>query len=113
MATIFSKIIAKEIPAKILFEDDKILAFHDVQPQAPHHFLIIPKKEIPSLNEATAEDQLVLGYMLVKAGALAREMGIAEDGYRVVINTGAHGGQTVFHLHIHVLGGRHFKWPPG
>lgn len=113
MATIFSKIINKEIPAKIIFEDEKVIAFHDVNPQAPQHFLIIPKKEIPRLSDASPADQSLLGYMLVKAADLARELGLSEDGYRLVINNGDNGGQTVFHLHMHILGGRPLQWPPG
>lgn len=113
MATIFSKIIAKEIPAKIVFEDDKCLAFHDVNPQAPTHILIIPKKEIRSMAEVTPEDAAVLGHMMVKASDIARELGIAERGFRLVVNTNQWGGQTVYHLHIHLMSGRAFKWPPG
>lgn len=113
MSTIFTKIINREIPAKIIFEDDRVLAFQDIGPQAPTHFLIIPKKEIRSLNEATAHDKELLGHMLVSATQIARDLGVADDGYRVVINTGTHGGQTVFHLHMHLLAGRPLKWPPG
>ncbi len=113
MATIFSKIIAKEIPAKIVFEDDKCLAFHDVNPQAPTHILIIPKKEIRSMAEVTSEDAAILGHMMVKASDIAREIGIADRGYRLVVNTNQWGGQTVYHLHIHLMSGRAFSWPPG
>ena len=113
MATIFSKIIAKEIPAKIVFEDEKCLAFHDINPQAPTHILIIPKKEIRSMAEVTPEDSALLGHMMSKAADIAREIGVAERGYRLVVNTNQWGGQTVYHLHIHLLSGRAFKWPPG
>ena len=111
--TIFKKIIDKEIPAKIVHEDDLCIAFRDIQAQAPTHILIIPKKEIRSMAEVTADDEKVLGHMLVKASAIARQEGIADDGYRIVINTNDNGGQTVFHLHMHILGGRHMTWPPG
>lgn len=104
--TIFSKIIRKEVPADILYEDELCLAFRDIQPQAPKHFLMIPKKEIPSLAEARAEDQALLGHLLLKISELAVKEGVAEQGYRVITNTRAYGGQTVNHLHFHVLGGR-------
>lgn len=110
--TIFSKIINKEIPAKIVFEDDQCLAFHDVNPQAPTHILLIPKKPIKSMAEVTDEDEKLLGSLMVKASQIAQEQGL-ENGYRLVINTRADGGQTVDHLHIHILGKRHMKWPPG
>lgn len=113
MATIFSKIIAKEIPAKIVYEDEKCLAFHDVNPQAPTHILIIPKKEIRSMAEVTPEDAAILGHMMLKASDIAREIGVADRGYRLVVNTNQWGGQTVYHLHIHLMSGRAFKWPPG
>lgn len=110
--TIFKRIIDKEIPAKIVHEDDLCLAFHDVNPQAPTHVLIIPKREIPSLAHVTGDDQSVLGHLLLTATKLAKQLGLA-DGYRVVINSGRHGGQTVDHLHLHLLGGRAMSWPPG
>jgi histidine triad (HIT) family protein len=113
MSTIFKKIIDKEIPAKIVYEDDLCLAFKDVNPQAPTHIILIPKKEIRSLAEVTAKDKELLGHMLVKCSELARELEVSEKGYRVVINTGAWGGQTVFHLHMHLLSGRALTWPPG
>lgn len=111
--TIFKKIIDKEIPAQILYEDELCMAFRDIHAQAPTHILIIPKKEIRSMVEVTSEDERVLGHMLVKASMIARQEGIADDGYRIVINTGDNGGQTVFHLHMHILGGRSLTWPPG
>lgn len=110
--TIFKRIIDKEIPAKIIHEDDHCLAFHDVNPQAPTHVLVIPKKEIPSLAQLAAEDQALLGHLLLVVQKLASDLGLA-NGYRVVINCGADGGQSVDHLHLHLLGGRQLKWPPG
>ncbi len=111
--TVFKKIINKEIPAQIVHEDDLCLAFRDIQAQAPTHILVIPKKEIRSMAEVTPEDQAVLGHMLVKVSEIARQEGLAGDGYRVVINTNENGGQSVFHLHMHILGGRRLTWPPG
>lgn len=110
--TIFKRIIDKEIPANVVYEDDRCLAFHDVSPQAPVHFLVIPRKEIPSLADAAAEDAPLLGHLLSTAGRLAAQLGLAE-GYRVVINCGPDGGQSVDHLHLHVLGKRRLGWPPG
>ncbi|MEB3267868.1 MAG: histidine triad nucleotide-binding protein [Leptolyngbya sp.] len=111
--TIFGKIIRREISADIVHEDDVCLAFRDVSPQAPTHVLVIPKKPIPKLADAGPEDKEILGHMLLTVKDLAEGLGIAEDGYRVVINTGQNGGQTVFHLHMHLLGGRSLQWPPG
>ncbi|MEL6402423.1 MAG: histidine triad nucleotide-binding protein [Cyanobacteria bacterium J06607_6] len=111
--TIFGKIIRREIPADIVYEDDLCLAFRDITPQAPTHVLVIPKKPIPKLADAAAEDKELLGHMLLAVKSLAEQLGIAEEGYRVVINTGTDGGQTVFHLHMHLLGGRSLQWPPG
>jgi len=110
--TIFKRIIDKEIPAKILFEDGLCLAFQDVNPQAPVHVLLIPKKEIASLNDPDAEDLMVLGHLLMTVPRIAEQLGLAR-GYRVVINCGADAGQTVPHLHLHILGGRELAWPPG
>lgn len=110
--TIFSKIIRREIPANIVYEDDLALAFTDVNPQAPVHILVIPKKPIVNLATAEPEDQALLGHLLLIVQKVAAEAGL-ENGYRVVMNTGADGGQTVYHLHIHILGGRHLSWPPG
>ncbi|PZU95117.1 MAG: histidine triad nucleotide-binding protein [Pseudanabaena sp.] len=109
--TIFSKIIRKEIPAAILYEDELALAFRDVNPQAPVHFLVIPKKAIAKLSEATEDDQSLLGHLLLVANRVAAQEGLT--GFRLVTNCGAEAGQTVFHLHIHVLGGRSLDWPPG
>ncbi|MBD2258192.1 histidine triad nucleotide-binding protein [Pseudanabaena sp. FACHB-2040] len=111
--TLFGKIIRREIPANIVYEDDLCLAFTDINPQAPTHILVIPKKPIPSLSEAEAEDKELLGHMLLTIKEIAQQSGLQENGYRVVINTGNDGGQTVFHLHMHILGGRPLQWPPG
>ena len=111
--TIFSKIIKREIPADIIFENDSLLAFKDIGPQAPHHILVIPKKPLRDLAHATAEDKDLLGEMLLAVASIARDLGIEASGYRVVINNGAGAGQTVFHLHMHLLAGRLFNWPPG
>lgn len=106
MSTIFSKIIAKEIPADIVYEDDLVLAFRDIAPQAPVHILIIPKKEIPTVNDVEEADEAVLGRLFTAAAKIARAEGIAQDGYRLIVNCNNHGGQEVFHLHMHLLGGR-------
>ncbi len=109
---LFCKIAAKQIPAKLVFEDADVFAFADINPQAPTHLLICPKRHFASLAEAQASDQAVLGKMSLVAAELARERKL-EAGYRTVVNTGAGAGQTVFHLHMHLLGGRAFHWPPG
>lgn len=111
--TIFEKIAAREIPARIEYEEEDFLAFHDVNPQAPVHVLIVPKRPIPRLGEATAEDSALLGRMLLATGKIARELGVYESGYRVVINHGADAGESVPHLHIHLLAKRRLAWPPG
>jgi histidine triad (HIT) family protein len=111
--TLFSKIIRKEIPARILHEDELSLAFEDIHPQAPVHFLVIPKKPIESLDAATDDDTALLGHLQRVICKLASEQGLREGGYRVVTNIGRDGGQSVAHLHYHVLGGRPLKWPPG
>lgn len=110
--TIFKRIIDGEIPAKIVFEDDRCLAFHDVGPQAPTHVLVIPKQEIPSLADVGPSDAALLGHLLVVASQLAKTLSLS-NGFRCVINAGGDGGQTVPHLHIHLLGGRALSWPPG
>lgn len=110
--TIFKKIIDGELPATIVYEDDRCLAFEDVNPQAPTHVLVIPRKEIPSLAEADETDTELLGHLLLVADKIARQAELT-NGYRVAINIGDDGGQTVSHLHVHVLGGRHLDWPPG
>lgn len=111
--TLFQKIIAREIPAQIAHEDDLCIAIHDIHPQAPIHVLVIPKQPIPRLGEATAADQAVLGHLLLTAAALAKKLGIAESGYRIVINNGRDAGESVPHLHVHLLGKRPLAWPPG
>ena len=111
--TLFEKIAAREIPAKIIQEDEELIVFHDINPQAPVHVLVVPKKPIPRLADATAEDEKLLGKLLLKAQEMARSLGIAESGFRVVINSGRNGGETVAHLHVHLLGGRRLAWPPG
>jgi histidine triad (HIT) family protein len=113
MSTIFSKIIAREIPARIIYEDDLCLAFYDVHPQAPVHFLVIPKKEIPRVAASTPADEPLLGHLIQVAQSTARKEGLHDTGFRLVINNGADGGETVPHLHVHVLGGRPLQWPPG
>jgi histidine triad (HIT) family protein len=109
---LFCNIAAKKIPAKVLYEDDEVFAFEDIGPQAPTHILICPHKHFASLAEATPEDQAVLGKMQLVAAELARKLKLG-SGYRTVVNTGAGAGQSVFHLHLHLLGGRAFRWPPG
>jgi len=110
--TIFKKIIDKEIPADIVYEDDRCLAFRDISPQAPTHILVIPKKEIISLAHAEDEDTDLLGHLMITARNVAQQEGLT-NGYRTVLNCGGDGGQSVDHLHVHVLGGRKLKWPPG
>jgi histidine triad (HIT) family protein len=110
--SIFARIIDREIPAQIVHEDDLCVAFHDVAPRAPMHILIVPKRPIARLVEATAEDRDVLGHLLLKAGEIAKSQGYGE-AFRLVVNNGEGAGQTVFHLHIHIMGGRPFTWPPG
>jgi histidine triad (HIT) family protein len=111
--TLFQKIIAREIPAKIVAEDEEIIVFHDVNPQAPIHVLLVPKKPISRLAEASEEDGMLLGKLLLKAQETAEALGISQTGFRVVINNGRNGGETVPHLHVHLLGGRPLSWPPG
>jgi histidine triad (HIT) family protein len=109
---LFCKVGAKEIPAKLVFEDADVFAFEDISPQAPTHILICPRKHFAALDEATAEDQALLGKLQLVAAGLAKERGLL-GGYRTVINNGSGAGQSVFHLHLHLLGGRNFRWPPG
>jgi histidine triad (HIT) family protein len=111
--TLFEKIAAREIPAKIIAEGEEWIAFRDIAPQAPVHFLVVPKRCIPRINEATSNDSQLLGTLLAAAAATARQEGLGENGYRIVINNGPDGGETVPHLHLHVLGGRNLQWPPG
>ena len=111
--TVFDKIINRDIPADILYEDDDVLAFRDINPQTPTHFLVIPKRRIAMLAESTSDDESILGKLLATARDVAVKTGIADSGYRVVINNGEDGGMEVAHLHLHVLGGRRLLWPPG
>jgi len=111
--TIFEKIAAREIPAKIAYEDDEVIAFHDVNPQAPVHVLIVPKRVIPRLAEAKESDQALLGRLILSATKVACDLGMSESGYRVVINSGPDAGESVPHLHVHLLGRRSLAWPPG
>ncbi|MFT4639244.1 MAG: histidine triad (HIT) family protein [Verrucomicrobiales bacterium] len=115
MPTLFENIIAREIPADIVYEDDLCLAFRDISPQAPIHVLLIPKKPIPRVGEAVAEDQALLGHLLLKVGEVADQLGVkdTEKGFRITINHGKDGGETVPHMHIHLLAGRPLAWPPG
>ncbi len=110
--TIFAKIIDREIPADIVYEDDLCLAFNDINPQAPVHILLIPKKPIAKLIDSETADQELLGHLMLKAGDIARDQGVGET-FRLVVNNGAEAGQEVFHLHLHILAGRGFNWPPG
>ncbi|MFT0213109.1 histidine triad nucleotide-binding protein [Pseudomonas sp. F1_0610] len=112
MDCIFCKIASGAIPSKKIYEDDKVIAFHDLAPQAPLHFLVIPKKHIATLNDLTEEDRLLAGHILFTAQRLAKELG-CEQGFRVVMNCNELGGQTVYHIHLHVLGQRSMSWPPG
>jgi len=111
--TLFEKIVAREIPATIVYEDDLVLAFRDIRPQAPTHVLIVPKKPIPRIAEANPEDQQVLGHLMLKAAEVARQLGLEKTGFRLVFNNGPHAGEAVPHLHCHILGGRAMGWPPG
>jgi histidine triad (HIT) family protein len=111
--TIFGKIARGEIPVETVYEDDEVVAFRDINPQAPVHLLVIPRRSIPTLNDAQPDDAALLGRLVLAAARVAREAGIAEGGYRTVINCNAAAGQTVLHLHLHVLGGRPLQWPPG
>lgn len=110
---VFCKIVAGGIPAKVVFEDEAVLAFEDLNPQAPVHVLLIPKKHIATLNDLTAEDAPVIGRLARTASQIAQERGFAENGYRTVVNCNEYGGQSVYHIHMHLLGGRVMSWPPG
>lgn len=113
MPSIFTKIIQREIPATIVYENDDVIAFKDIAPKAPVHVLIVPKKEIPTINHITEEDAHLVGKIMLAAQEIAKAEGIAENGYRLIMNCNEHGGQTVFHLHCHLLGGRALEWTPG
>jgi histidine triad (HIT) family protein len=111
--TLFEKIIAREIPATIVYEDDLVLAFRDINPKAPAHVLLVPKRPIPRIAEARPEDHHILGHLLLKAAEVADKLGLKKGGYRLVLNNGPDAGETVPHLHCHILGGRQMTWPPG
>ncbi len=111
--TLFQKIADKEIPAAIVYEDELCVAFRDIAPTAPVHVLLVPRKPIPDIAAATAEDAALLAHLMLKVGEIARAEGLAESGFRTVMNTGEQAGQTVPHLHIHIIGGRSLQWPPG
>lgn len=111
--TLFQKIADREIPAEIVYEDELCLCFRDINPGAPVHLLLVPKKPIARISAATAEDQALLGHLMTRIGPIAEQEGLAKEGFRVVINNGPHGGETVPHLHLHLLGGRPLAWPPG
>lgn len=110
---LFCKIVNKEIPAELIFEDDRIVAFNDINPQAPIHILIIPKEHFDSLNDVPEEKNDIFGHILARARQIAQNLGIQERGYRIVLNTARDSGQEVFHIHFHMLGGRRMTWPPG
>ena len=110
---LFCKIIKREIPASIVYEDDRVLAFNDINPQASTHVLVVPKRHIATLNELSAGDDQIVGEVIRRAAAIAKERGISDGGFRVVFNTNRDAGQTVFHIHLHLIGGRNLGWPPG
>lgn len=113
MNCIFCRIVNKEIPAKVVYEDDKVFAFHDINPQAPYHILVIPKKHLSTLLEISEEDKDIIGHIYMTINKIAQDLGFAERGFRVVVNCKEEAGQTVFHVHFHVLAGRPMDWPPG
>ncbi len=110
---LFCKIVNREIPAAVVYEDDRVLAFNDINPQAPSHVLVVPKRHLASLNDLQPEDDALVGEVVRRAAAIASERGLAASGFRTTFNTGRDGGQTVFHIHLHLLGGRAMTWPPG
>ena len=110
---IFCRIIAGESPARIIHEDEQLLVFHDLQPQAPVHLLLVPKKHLARIQDLTPADKELMGHLLYTASSVAKNLGLQQNGYRLVINNGRNGGQAVFHLHLHLLGGRPMLWPPG
>ena len=113
MDCLFCKIIKREIPAAIVYEDEHVLAFNDINPQGPTHVLVVPKRHIPTLNDLTGDDDRIVGEIVRRAAAIAQERGISADGFRTVFNTNRGAGQTVFHIHLHLIGGRSLNWPPG
>jgi len=110
---LFCRIVAGEIPASIVYQDERVVAFKDINPQAPVHILVIPRRHIPTTNDVAPGDDAIVGELVRRAAALARDLGLSERGYRTVLNCNADAGQTVFHIHLHLLGGRSFTWPPG
>jgi histidine triad (HIT) family protein len=110
---LFCKIIQRDIPASIVYEDDRVLAFNDINPQAPMHVLVVPKRHVASLNDISVDDDPIIGELVRRGAAIAKERGLSADGFRTVFNTNRDAGQTVFHLHLHVIGGRAMHWPPG
>ena|SRR5438093_6145081 len=110
---LFCKIVSRDVPGSVVYEDEHLMAFTDINPQAPTHILLVPKRHIASLNELTAQDDQIVGELVRRAAAIAKERGISTRGYRTVFNTNSDAGQTVFHIHLHLLGGRHMHWPPG
>jgi len=113
MSCLFCKLAKGEIHSDIVFEDDDVIAFRDINPQAPHHILVIPRQHIATVNDANPEDAALIGKLILAAQRVAKDLGVAEDGYRLVVNCNDHGGQTVFHVHLHLLAGRPMHWPPG
>lgn len=113
MTCLFCNIAEKKIPSRLIYEDDLVVAFHDIAPQAPHHILIIPKKHIATINDFENEDTLLLGHLMQTAKKIAADLGLSEKGFRLVMNCNDEGGQTVHHIHFHLLGGRQMHWPPG
>lgn len=113
MSSLFTRIINREIPADIVYEDDQVIAFNDIEPQAPVHVLVVPKREIATLNDLTEDDLALVGRLHMTAARIAREKGFADDGYRVVMNCNEYGGQSVYHIHLHLMGGRRMGWPAG
>lgn len=113
MDCLFCKIASGSIPANIIYQDEQVVAFDDIGPQAPHHKIIIPRKHIATLNDISSDDNLLMGQIMQTAVTLAKSLKMADTGYRIVMNCNAHGGQTVFHIHMHLLGGRQMTWPPG
>ena len=113
MDCLFCKIVGREVPASIVYEDDRVIAFNDIKPQAPTHVLVVPKRHIESLNDLQPGDDQIVGELIRRAAVIAKERGVSAGGFRTVFNTNRDGGQTVFHIHVHLLGGRRMQWPPG
>ena len=113
MGCLFCNVVSGDVPAKMVFSNEHVVAFHDIRPVAPVHVLVVPRKHVVGVHDAAPEDALLLGELMLAGRAVAAQLGLADDGYRLVINSGVNAGQSVFHLHLHVLGGRVFAWPPG